>query len=193
MSDDKATAEAQQADDDGHYITVGATGMAASMAGISIQAGDHRWISAEAWYMIHRAAFMAVGKIYEIAGEEDLTADQYPCVYRYMGTVDGSSVAKCAEKLAEWSRINPGCVMKIVFHSPGLACRKTVIMVPQMEREDEVEWVKRIEKRIVGIFTGRFALTPTKIRRNWDPNEWWLDSNQRLDVGLVDETRGMMR
>lgn len=108
--------------DDGHYITVGATGMAASMAGILIQAGDHRWMSAEAWYMIHRAAFMAVGKTYEI--------------------------------------------------------------------EDEVQWVKRIEKRIINVFTSRSTLTAAKIKRNWDRKDWWLDSDQCLDLGLVDEIRG---
>lgn len=109
---------------EGHEMTVGATGMAASMAGILVQAGDHRWMSAEAWYMIHRAAFGAAGKTYEV--------------------------------------------------------------------EDEVEWVKRIEKRIISIFTTRSALTPQKIKRNWDRKDWWLDSDQCLDVGLVDEVRGVV-
>jgi ATP-dependent Clp endopeptidase proteolytic subunit ClpP len=108
--------------DSGHKITTGATGMAASMGGILIQSGDHRWMSAEAWYMIHRAAFGAAGKVYEI--------------------------------------------------------------------EDEVEWVKRIEKRIIKIFSSRSTLTPRRIKRNWDRKDWWLDSDQCLEMGLVDEVRG---
>lgn len=106
----------------GHKITTGCTGMAASMGGILMQAGDHRWMSGEAWYMIHRAAFGAAGKTFEI--------------------------------------------------------------------EDEVEWVKRIEARIINIFTARSHLTTSKIKRNWDRKDWWIDSNQALEYGLVDEIRG---
>jgi len=50
----------------GHQVTTGCTGMAASMAGILVQAGDIRWMSRESWYMIHRAAFGAVGKTFEV-------------------------------------------------------------------------------------------------------------------------------
>jgi ATP-dependent Clp endopeptidase proteolytic subunit ClpP len=50
----------------GHKIITGCTGMAASMAGILVQAGDHRWMSAQSWYMIHRASFGAIGKTFEI-------------------------------------------------------------------------------------------------------------------------------
>jgi len=107
---------------EGHKITTGCTGMAASMGGILMQAGDHRWMSGEAWYMIHRAAFGAAGKTFEI--------------------------------------------------------------------EDEVQWVKRIEKRIINIFVNRSELTAAKVRRNWDRKDWWIDSDQALAFGLVDEIRG---
>jgi len=106
----------------GHRITTGATGMAASMGSILVQAGDHRWMSAEAWYMIHRAAFGAAGKTFEI--------------------------------------------------------------------EDEVEWVKRIERRIIAIFCANSKLTPQKIKRNWHRKDWWLDADECLSIGLVDEIRG---
>ncbi len=107
---------------EGHHITTGCTGMAASMGGILIQAGDTRWMSGEAWYMIHRAAFGAAGKTYEV--------------------------------------------------------------------EDEVEWVKRIEARIISLFVARSSLTAQKIKRNWDRKDWWIDSDQALEYGLVDEIRG---
>ena len=55
----------------GHKVTTGSLGMAASMAGILLQAGDHRWMGHQAWMMIHRAAFGIMGKTFEI---EDHTA-----------------------------------------------------------------------------------------------------------------------
>ena len=84
----------------GHKVTTGSLGMAASMAGILLMAGDVRWIGHQSWMMIHRAAFGAYGKTYEI--------------------------------------------------------------------EDEVKFVRRIEERILDIFTHRSKLTKSKIKRNWD-------------------------
>ena len=109
---------------EGHHITTGTLGYAASMAGILLQAGDTRWIGQQAWMMIHRAAFGAIGKTYEV--------------------------------------------------------------------EDEVKLVKRIEDRIVDIFTKRSKLTSMKIKRNWDRKDWWIDADECLDLGLVDEIRGKM-
>jgi ATP-dependent Clp endopeptidase proteolytic subunit ClpP len=108
----------------GHHITTGSLGMAASMAGILLQAGDHRWIGHQCWLMIHRAAFGAIGKTYEV--------------------------------------------------------------------EDEVKLVKRIEGRILDIFTRRSNLTKLKIKRNWDRKDWWIDADECVAYGLVDEIRGMM-
>ena len=56
----------------GHKITTGSLGMAASMAGILLQAGDVRWIGHQSWVMIHRAAFGAIGKTYEVEDEVKL-------------------------------------------------------------------------------------------------------------------------
>lgn len=107
--------------DEGHKVTTGCTGMAASMGGILIQAGDERWMSKESWYMIHRAAFGAIGKTFEV--------------------------------------------------------------------EDRVKWVKRIEDRIIDIFTSRTTLTKNVIKRNWERQDWWLDSTQCQEKGLVDYLR----
>ena len=109
----------------GHYVTTGSLGMAASMAGILLQAGDHRWIGHQAWLMIHRAAFGAIGKTFEI--------------------------------------------------------------------EDEVAWIKRIEARILDIFEKRSTLTKVKIKRNWDRKDWWISSDEALELGLVDEIRGKLQ
>lgn len=49
-----------------HVITTSTIGMAASMAGILLQAGDHRIMGAESWLLIHQAAFMAVGSSFQV-------------------------------------------------------------------------------------------------------------------------------
>ena len=108
----------------GHKITTGSLGMAASMAGILLMAGDTRWIGHQCWMMIHRAAFGAIGKTYEV--------------------------------------------------------------------EDEVRLVKRIEERCLDIFVARSKLSKQKIKRNWDRKDWWIDADECLELGLVDEIRGIM-
>jgi ATP-dependent Clp endopeptidase proteolytic subunit ClpP len=108
----------------GHKVTTGSLGMAASMAGILLMAGDQRWIGHQCWMMIHRAAFGAIGKTYEV--------------------------------------------------------------------EDEVKLVKRIEERCLDIFVSRSKLSKLKIKRNWDRKDWWIDADECLELGLVDEIRGMM-
>lgn len=108
----------------GHKVITGSLGMAASMAGILLQAGDHRWIGHQAWMMIHRAAFGVIGKTFEI--------------------------------------------------------------------EDHTAWIKRIEDRILGIFEKRSKLTRLKIKRNWDRKDWWISSDDALELGLVDEIRGQL-
>ena len=94
------------------------------MAGILLQAGGTRWIGHQAWMMIHRAAFGAIGKTYEV--------------------------------------------------------------------EDEVKLVKRIEDRCVDIFVSRSKLSKIKIKRNWDRKDWWIDADECLALGLVDEVRAIM-
>ena len=105
----------------GHKVTTGCTGMAASMAGILVQAGQERWMSRESWYMIHRAAFGAMGKTFDV--------------------------------------------------------------------EDTVEWIKRIETRILNIFAGRSQLSVATLRKKWDRKDWWIDSDEALKLGLVDSIR----
>ena len=108
----------------GHHITTGTLGMAASMAGILLLAGDTRWVGQQAWLMIHRAAFGAYGKTFEI--------------------------------------------------------------------EDEVKFVRRMEERILDIFTSRSDLTRNKIKRNWDRKDWWISAEEAVELKLVDEVRAIM-
>jgi ATP-dependent Clp endopeptidase proteolytic subunit ClpP len=108
----------------GHHITTGTLGYAASMAGILLQAGDVRWVGGQAWMMIHRAAFGAYGKTFEV--------------------------------------------------------------------EDEVEFVKRMEERILDIFTTRSSLTRQKIKKNWDRKDWWISAEEAVELQLVDEVRAIL-
>lgn len=50
----------------GHKVTTTALGVAASMAGILLQAGDVRRMGKEAWVLIHQASFGAVGSYGEV-------------------------------------------------------------------------------------------------------------------------------
>jgi ATP-dependent Clp endopeptidase proteolytic subunit ClpP len=117
---------------DGHYVMTGTRGMAASMAGILLQAGDHRVMGAEARILIHQVSSMAFGKIGEI--------------------------------------------------------------------EDEVKLMKDMGDRVLNIFARRCAeaaengtaatpLSKAQLRRGWERKDWWIDSDDALRFGLVDEVR----
>lgn len=105
----------------GHNVTTSTIGMAASMAGILLQAGDVRVMGRESWLLIHEAAFMAGGKIGEV--------------------------------------------------------------------EDTVEWVKKISKRVLKIFASRSKMTTAQVDKKWKRRDWWLDSDEALKLGLIDEVR----
>jgi ATP-dependent Clp endopeptidase proteolytic subunit ClpP len=50
----------------GVKVTTSTVGMAASMAGILLQAGDVRAMAPESWLMIHQASFGAMGQTFEV-------------------------------------------------------------------------------------------------------------------------------
>jgi ATP-dependent Clp endopeptidase proteolytic subunit ClpP len=107
----------------GHHVTTTGLGMAASMAGILLQAGDKRVMGSEAWLLIHQGSFGAVGSVGEV--------------------------------------------------------------------EDTVEWVKRIQRRILAIFAARSNLSEAQIARRWHRKDWWLSSDEALKLGFIDEVRGL--
>lgn len=54
---------------EGHHIEVVALGMAASMGGVLLQAGDVRSIGKNAWLLIHEVSSGAIGNVSEIEDE----------------------------------------------------------------------------------------------------------------------------
>lgn len=114
----------------GHGVVTRTRGMAASMAGILLQAGDTRVMGPQASLMIHEASFGASGKTGDV--------------------------------------------------------------------EDVVEWVNKVQERILTIFATRAAgagekatkkLTKAQLRNRWRRKNWWLDADEALVFGLVDEIR----
>lgn len=105
----------------GHKITTSTRGMAASMGGILLQAGDVRVMGAESFILIHEISTFAGGKIGDI--------------------------------------------------------------------EDTVELLKKMEDRVLEIFASRSKLSKAKLKANWRRKDWWIDSEEALRVGLVDEVR----
>lgn len=86
---------------EGHYITTTAMGMAASMAGILLQAGDKRIMGAEAWILIHEIAFGAVGKIGEV---EDTTLWAKKIQKRVLDIFAKRSHMKAGQIARKWKR-----------------------------------------------------------------------------------------
>lgn len=110
----------------GHIVNTRTRGMAASMAGILLQAGDKRIMGQQASLMIHEASFGASGKIGEV--------------------------------------------------------------------EDTVLWVSKVQERILDIFAARCAesgapkaLTKRQLKTRWRRKNWWLDADEALAYGLIDE------
>jgi ATP-dependent Clp endopeptidase proteolytic subunit ClpP len=102
----------------GHKVTTSTLGMAASMAGILLQAGDVRTMGKQAWLMIHEASFHTEGKIGEV--------------------------------------------------------------------EDTVEWIKKVQERVLDIFAERSTMPREEIKDRWLRRNWWIDSDNALELGFVD-------
>lgn len=105
----------------GHKVTTVAQGMAASMAGVLLQAGTHRVIGRESYLMLHEASSMALGKASELG--------------------------------------------------------------------DATALVKRLTHQMVEVFARRSTLNPEEIESRLDRRDWWLDADEALELGFVDEIR----
>lgn len=57
------------------------------------------------------------------------------------------------------------------------------------EIEDEVEFVKKVQKRVIAIFAERSKMTKGEIAKRWKRRDWWLSSDEAMKLGLIDEIR----
>ncbi len=147
----------------GHPVSTGTYGMAASMAGILLQAGDVRWMGKEAWVLIHEITTGAIGKIGEI---EDTV--------KWVKHIQRRVVAIFAKRAAE-RVIDP-----TVFTRPMLNVPKE-----DEDKYDPADLIKYVAEHPgdkVGLIT-RF------IEKHWRRTDWTLSSDECLELGFVDEVR----
>lgn len=57
------------------------------------------------------------------------------------------------------------------------------------EVEDTYTWTKRLQERLVRIFSERSKISPEELRERWSRKDWWMDSSEALSLGFVDEVR----
>ncbi len=55
--------------------------------------------------------------------------------------------------------------------------------------EDRVKWIEKIQNRFLAIFAERSNLSKAQIKRRWHRTDWWIDSDEALKLGFVDEIR----
>jgi ATP-dependent Clp endopeptidase proteolytic subunit ClpP len=55
------------------------------------------------------------------------------------------------------------------------------------EVEDRVKFMKLLHEHILDLFVGRSNVTKAFIRKNWARTDWWIDSEEALKHGFIDE------
>jgi ATP-dependent Clp endopeptidase proteolytic subunit ClpP len=110
----------------GHTITTVALGMAASMGGVILQAGNNRVMGKNAMLLLHEGSMGAIGDFGQV--------------------------------------------------------------------EDRVKLMEKLHERILDIFTERSIPQNAKttreyIKKHWKRTDWWVDSEEALKLGFVDEVR----
>jgi ATP-dependent Clp protease, protease subunit len=52
--------------------------------------------------------------------------------------------------------------------------------------EDQVEFGKRLQGKLLDILSERSTLSKKQIQTKWKKKDWWLDSTEALELGFVD-------
>lgn len=171
----------------------------------------------------------------------ELAKDEHYHIYVFDQQVDESSVKNCIHKLAEWSRLDPGCDIEIIFNSPGgsivdgmalydyiaqirakghkvttnalgMAASMAGILLQAGDVrkmgseawlliheasfgahgsfgsvEDKVLFIKKIQERILTIFANKSHMSRATIKTRWHRKDWWLDADEALKLGFIDE------
>lgn len=69
----------------------------------------------------------------------------------------------------------------LLIHQASFGAAGTIGQV-----EDTVEWVKRVQDRILDIFAERCTRPRRAIKTNWTRKDWWLSSEEALSWGFID-------
>ena len=56
------------------------------------------------------------------------------------------------------------------------------------ELEDNVDFTRRLQKRLLAILASRSTLSDAQIARRWARKEWWLDASEAVELGFADAT-----
>ena len=164
----------QELKQQGHTIITKTLGMAASMAGILLQAGTKRVMGSEAYVLIHEVSFMAGGPI-------GVVEDEVEFVKMIQARVLDIFARKASRALegAKTAKETEAAYQKRLDERFD-------------ERRDFFEHGKRIESKVtVKATSTRKASTRTNIAREggWSRKDWWLNSDQALEAGFVDEVQ----
>lgn len=54
------------------------------------------------------------------------------------------------------------------------------------EMEDEMEFAKRLQRRLLQILAERSTMTERQIERRWKRKDWWLDAQEAIRLGFAD-------
>jgi ATP-dependent protease ClpP protease subunit len=158
----------------GHIVITKTLGMAASMAGILLQAGSRRVMGSEAYVLIHEVSFMAGGPI-------GVVEDEVEFVKMIQSRVLDIFARKAARALEGTRKVGE-----------TEAAYQKRLDERFDERRDFFEHGKRIETKVnVKATSTRKATTRTHIEREggWSRKDWWLNSDQALEAGFVDEVQ----
>lgn len=158
----------------GHTVITKTLGMAASMAGILLQAGSKRVMGSEAYVLIHEVSFMAGGPIGVVEDEVE-----------FVKMIQARVLDIFARKAARALEGPKGAKESEAAYQKRLDERFD-------ERRDFFEHGKRVESKVAVKETAlRKATTRTQITREggWSRKDWWLNSDQALEAGFVDEVQ----
>ena len=78
-----------------------------------------------------------------------------------------------------------GAEASLLIHEGSFGAIGTVGSV-----EDTVEWVRKLQDRILDIFAARSKMSRAQLKRRWHRKDWWLTSDEALKYGFVDEVGG---
>ncbi len=56
--------------------------------------------------------------------------------------------------------------------------------------EDDVKRIRRLQDQLTAILAKRSTMSQTQIKNRWKRVDWWLDAEDALKLGFIDEIRG---